>query len=94
MVWSSSLEEFSTICCDPHSQRLYIVNKAEVDGFFLEFSCLFNHSMDVGNLMFGSFASSKSILNIRKFLVNGPLKRSLEDFEYYFSSIEMIAIVQ
>ena len=50
--------------------------------------------MDVGNLIFGSFASSKSILNIRKFLVNGPLKRSLEDFEYYFSSIEMIAIVQ
>ena len=34
----SSLEEFSTVCCDPHSQRLGVVDKAEVD-VFLELSC-------------------------------------------------------
>ena len=33
-----SLEEFSTICCDSHSQRFSVVNEAEVDGF-LEFPC-------------------------------------------------------
>jgi len=27
----SSLEEFSTVCCDPHSQRLSVVNEAKVD---------------------------------------------------------------
>ena len=38
-----SLEEFSTVCCDPHSQRLDIVNKAEVD-VFLELFCFFDDS--------------------------------------------------
>ena len=49
----SSLEEFSTVCCDPHSQRLGIVNKAEVEDF-LELFCFFNDPMDDGNLIFGS----------------------------------------
>ena len=53
-----SLEEFSTVCCDPHSQKLCTVNKAEVD-VFLELSCFFNNPTDVGNLIPGSSAFSK-----------------------------------
>ena len=52
-----SLSEFSTVCCDPHSQRLGIVNKPEVD-VFLELSCFFDDPMDVGNLISGSSAFS------------------------------------
>ena len=40
----SSLEEFSTVCCDPHSQSFGVVNKAEVD-VFLELSCFFSDPM-------------------------------------------------
>ena len=50
-----SLEEFSTVCCDPHSQSFGIVNKAEVD-VFLELPCFFNDPTDVGNLISGSSA--------------------------------------
>ena len=45
-----SLEEFSIVHCDPHSQGFGIVNKTEVD-VFLEFSCFFYDPMDVGNLI-------------------------------------------
>ena len=62
-----------------------IVNKAEVD-VFLEFSCFFNDSMDVGNLVSGSSAFSKSSLNIWKFMVHILLKPGLENFEHYFAS--------
>ena len=44
-----SLSEFSTVYCDPHSQRLGIDNKAEIDDF-LELSCFFHDPADVGNL--------------------------------------------
>ena len=81
-----SLEEFSTVCCDPHIQRFYIVNKAEVDGF-LEFSCLFDHPMDVGNLISGSSAFFKSSLNIWKFSVHVLLTPHLDNFEHYFASV-------
>ena len=40
-----------------------IVNKAEVD-VFVELSCFFDDTMDIGNLIFGSSAFSKSSLNI------------------------------
>ena len=46
-----------------------IVNKAEID-VFLELSCFFDNSVGVGNLISGSFASSKSSLNIWKFTVH------------------------
>ena len=58
-----SLEEFSKVCCDPHSQRLGLVSKAEVD-VFLELSCFFDNPVDVGNLTSGSSAFSKFSLNI------------------------------
>ena len=81
-----SLSEFSTVCCDPHSQRLGIVDKAEID-VFLELSCFFDDPTDVGNLISGSSAFSKSRLNIWKFTVHVLLKPGLEDFEHYFASV-------
>ena len=59
-----------------------IVNKAEADGF-LEFSCSFYDPTDVGNLISGSSAFTKSILNIWKFTVHVLLKLGLENFKHY-----------
>ena len=42
------LEEFSTVCCDPHSQGFSVINEAEVD-VFLKFSCFFCDPAEVGN---------------------------------------------
>ena len=81
-----SLEEFSTVYCDPHSQSFGIVNKAEAD-VFLELSCFFDDSADVGNLISGSSAFSKFSLNIWKFTVHILLKPGLESFEHYFTSV-------
>ena len=63
-----------------------VVNKAEVD-VFLELSCLFDDLADVGNLISGSSAFSKSNLKIRKFTVHILLKPGLENFEHYFPSV-------
>ena len=63
-----------------------IVNKAEVD-VFLELSCFFDDAADVGNLISGSSAFSKSSLNIWKFTVHVLLKPGLEYFEHYFTSM-------
>ena len=63
-----------------------IVNEAEID-VFLELSCFFNDPVDVGNLISGSSAFSKTSLNIWKFTVHVLLKPSLEKFEHYFTSV-------
>ena len=63
-----------------------IVNKVEVD-IFLEFSCFFKDPMDVGSLISGSSAFSKSSLNIWNFTVHVLLKPGLENFEHYFASV-------
>ena len=63
-----------------------VINKAEVD-VFLELSCFFNDPADVGNLISGSYAFSKSSLNIWKFTVHVLLKPCLENFELYFASV-------
>ena len=63
-----------------------IVNKAEID-VFLELSCFFDGPMDVGNMISGSSAFSKSSLNIWKFTVHVLLKPGLENFEHYFVSV-------
>ena len=63
-----------------------IVNEAEVD-VFLEFCSFFNDPTDVGNLISGSFAFSKSSLNICMFTVYILLKPGLENFEHCFASI-------
>ena len=70
-----------------------IVNKAEVD-VFLELSCFFNDPADIGNLISGSSAFSKSSLNIWKFTVHILLKPGLEDFEHYFASLVNSLAVQ
>ena len=56
-----------------------IVNKAEID-VFLEPFCFFDDPADVGNLISGSSAFSKTSLNISKFTVHVLLKPSLENF--------------
>ena len=74
-----SLEEFSTVCCDLHSQGFDVINKADV---FLKFSWFFYDLVNAGNLISGSSAFSKSSLNIWNFSVHILLKPSLEDFEH------------
>ena len=61
-----------------------VVNKAK--DVFLELSCFFNNLADIGNLISGSSAFSKSSLNIWKFSVHILLKPGLENFEHYFAS--------
>ena len=63
-----------------------IVNKAERD-VFLELSCFFDDPADVGNLISGSSAFSKTSLNIWKFTVHILLKPGLENFKHYFTSM-------
>ena len=63
-----------------------IVSKAEVY-VFLELSCFFDDLTDVGNLISGSSAFSKSSLNMWKFSVHVLLKPGLENFEHYFTSV-------
>ena len=63
-----------------------VVNKAKVD-VFLELCCFFDRPTDVGNLISGSSAFSKSSLNILKFSVHILLKPGLENFEHYFASV-------
>ena len=62
------------------------VNKAEID-VFLELTCFFNDPVDVGNLMSGSSAFSKSSLNIWKFTVHILLKPGLQNFEHHLASV-------
>ena len=70
-----------------------VVNKAKVD-FFLELSCFSCDPSDVGNLISGSSAFSKSSLNIWNFSVHVLLKPSLENFEHYFAECVMSEILQ
>ena len=87
MVWHSHLlKNFSTFCCDHTVNGFDIVNKAEID-VFLELSCFFDEPVDVGNLISGSSAFSKTSLDIWKFTVHVLLKPGLENFEHYFTSM-------
>ena len=82
MVWYSHLlKNFPQFVVIYTVKGFGEVNKAEIDGF-LELSCLFDDPTDVGNLISGSSAFSKSNLNIWKFSVHVLLKPSLENFEH------------
>ena len=72
------------VSCDPHSQRLSIVNKGDV---FLEFYCFIYDPLDIGNLISGSSDFSKSSLYIWKFSVHVLLMPSLQDFEPNLASM-------
>ena len=85
MVWHSHHFHNFPVYCDPH-KGFGIVNKAEID-VFLELSCFLNDPVDVGNLISGSSAFSKTSLNIWKFTVHVLLKPDLENFEHYFVSV-------
>ena len=87
MVWYSHLfQSFPQFAVIHTVKGFGTVSKAEID-VFLELSCFFNDSVDVGNLISGSSAFSKSSLNIWKFIVSVLLKPGLEDFERYFASV-------
>ena len=93
MDWYSHLSQnFSQFIVIHTVKGFGIVNKAEID-VFLELSCFFHDPADVGNLISGSSAFSKTSLNIRKFTVHVLLKPGLENFECY-SKCEMSAVVR
>ena len=80
MVWYSHLfKNFPQFIVIDAVKGFGIVSKAEAD-VFLELSCFFDDSTDVGNLISGSSTFSKSSLNIWKFLIHVLLKPSLENF--------------
>ena len=82
MVWYSRLfQNFPQFIVIHIVKGFGIVNKAEID-VFLGLSCFFDDPVDVGNLISGSSAFSKTSLNIRKFIVDLLLKPGLEIFDY------------
>ena len=81
-----SLSEFSTVIVIHTVKDFGIVNKAEIDAF-LELSCFFHDPANVGNLISGSSAFSKTSLKIQKFTVHVLLKPGLGNFEHYFTSV-------
>ena len=87
MVWYSHfLKNFPQFVVIHTVKGFGVVNKAEID-VFLELSCFFDDPTDVGYLIYGSSAFSKSSLNIWKFTVHVLLKSGLENLEHYFTSV-------
>ena len=94
VVWYSHLFQNFPQFIVIHTAKCFgLVNKAEID-VFLELSCFFDDPADVGILISGSSAFSKTSLNIWKFTVHIQLKPGLKNFEHYFVECEMSAIVQ
>jgi len=87
VVWYSYLfQNFPQFIVIHTVKGFGIVNKAEID-VFLELSWFFNDPVDVGNLISGSSAFSKTSLNIWKFMLHVLLKPGLENFKHYFTSV-------
>ena len=87
MLWYSHLfKNFPQFIVMYTDKGFDIVNKAEID-VFLELSCFFDDPVDVGNLISGSSAFSKSSLYIWNFSVHILVKPSLKDFEHYLASM-------
>ena len=87
VVWYSHLfKNFPQLVVIHTVKRFSVVNEEEVD-VFREFSCFFYDPVDVGNLISGSSAFSKSSLYVWKSLVHVLLKPSLEDFEHDFAGM-------
>ena len=87
VVWYSHLLKNFLLFVVIHTVKGFsVVNEAKVY-IFLEFSCSFYDPTDVGNLISGSSAFSKSSLNVWEFSVHVLLKPSLENFEYHFASM-------
>ena len=87
MAWYSHLfQNFPQFIVIHIVKGFDIGNKAEID-VFLELSCFFDDPVDVGNLISGSSAFSKTSLNIWKFTVHVLLEPGLENFECHFTSV-------
>ena len=87
MVWYAHLfQNFPQFIVIHTVKGFGIVNKAEID-IFLELSFFFDDPVDVGKLISGSSAFSKTSLNIREFTVHVLLKPGLENFKHYFTSV-------
>ena len=87
MVWYSHLfQNFPQFVVFYTVKGFGVINKAEVD-VFLELSCFYNDPLDVGNLISGSSAFSKTNLNTLKLTVHVLLKPSLENFDHYFAGV-------
>ena len=87
MVWYSHLSQnFPQFVVIHIVKGFGIVNKAEID-VLVELSCFFHDPVDVGSLISGSSAFSKTSLNIREFTIHVLLKPGLENFEHYFTSM-------
>ena len=84
VVWYSHLlKNFPQFIVTHTVKGFGVVSKAEVV-VLLEVCCFFYGPVDVGNLIAGPSAFSKTSLNIRKFTVHILLKPGLENFEHYF----------
>ena len=81
-----SLSEFSTVYCDPHSQRLWHSQYSRNRCFSVTL-LLFQWSSGCWQLISDSSAFSQASLNIWKFTVHVLLKPGLENFEHYFTSV-------
>ena len=91
MVWYSHLLQNCPQFIVVHTVKGFdIVNKAEID-VFLELPCFCDDPADVGNLISGSSAFSKTTLNIWKFMVHILLKPGLENFEHYLRACAAVA---
>ena len=87
MVWYSHLFQNFPQSVVIHTVKGFgVVNKTEID-VLLELSCFFDDPANVGNLISGSSAFSKTSLNIREFTVHVLLKPGLENFEHCFASV-------
>ena len=87
MVWYSHLfQNFPQFIVVHTGKGFSIVNKAEID-VFLELACFLDDPADVGNLISGSSAFSKTSLNIWNFMVHILLKPGLQNSEHYFTSM-------
>ena len=87
VVWYSHLfQNFPQFIVIHTVKGFGVVNKAEID-VFLELSCFFHDPVDVGNSISSPSDSSKTSLNIWKFMVHVLLKPGLENFEHYFTSM-------
>ena len=87
MVWYSHVfQNFPQFIVIHTVKGFDVVTKAEID-VLLKLSCFFDDPADVGNLISGSSAFSKSSLNVWKFIVHVLLKPGLENFEHYLASV-------
>src|SRR5574341_1306182 len=92
VVWYAHLfQNFPQFTVTHTVKGFDIVNKAEID-VFLELSCFFDDPVNVGNLISGSSAFSKTSLKIWKFTIHILLKPGLENFEYYHQGSPQVLV--